>query len=120
MNLLPLALVAGFGGLLYGLYYTKPRFLGDRLRDRDEAAVALAGLPSPEAQALAAIAPGASRLRVSVTKVDKDTFQGSIVGFLVALPNGTETSANLPPGTVRTFPKSAVTGISRAGKAVTL
>ena len=119
MKLLPVALVAGFGGLLYAIY-AKPRFLGDKLRVGDEAAVALAALPSPEAQALAAIAPGASRLRVRVTKVDKDIFDGSIVGFLVTLPNGTETSTDLPAGQVRVFPKSAVTGIARAGKAVAL
>lgn len=115
MKLLPLALLAVGGGVLYSLYSTKPRFLGDKARVGDEATVPLsliAGSVPPEVRATI----GATDLGiVKITRATPDTIEGPVVAM--QLPDGRRVPAPAFPAAF-TFPRSSIAALSREGKTV--
>lgn len=118
MKILPLALLALGGGVLYSLYSTKPRFLGDKAHVDDEVTVPLSllassGQVSPE---IAATIAGADRGIVKVTRTTTETIEGPIVAM--QLPDGRRVPAPPIPAAFA-FPRSGIAAISRDGKAIT-
>jgi hypothetical protein len=119
MKLLPLALLALGGGLLYSLYYTKPRFLGDRVHVGDEVIVPLSALlasgqASPE---IAATINPLEQAVIKVTRTTTETVEGPIVGIITV--DGRHVPAP-PLPTAFAYPRSSVMAISRDGKPVKL
>lgn len=117
MKLLPIALLALGGGLLYSLYSTKPRFLGDRARVGDEAVVPLSALlesgqAPPE---IAATINPLEKAVVRITRTTAETVEGPIVGIITV--DGRRVPAPALP-TAFVYPRGSVMSLSRDGKSL--